>query len=383
MNQGYYVNNPVAGSKHGPFLAMDEAALLITCLRGLPFTVPQDMNWNSLLVLAEENGVLLLLYQALIEKDIPMPDSFIAAAVVSRTFAQRMAGELEELLQQFAEQQIDVLPLKGPLLAMTIYGSEILRLCNDLDLLVCSEEYIRAKALLLSMGFVACEADDYHCRFQRGEIPVELHFSIAKPKYFPFDMDSIWRRSSLKVFRGRPVRAMSEDDLILYLCSHGLKHGFSRMIWILDVAMALQHLSLYSYEEIVQRACEQEMEPWLFVGCEVVRSMFPQLLPVAMDAVISARPAAASRAREVAARLFTQETSDVINDYRVFYLQAQPSALKRLRYRLRYLAPTTEDYRWADRHRIKREFMILVRPIRLLQKYGVSMVLRILFPPQT
>ena len=252
-------------------------------------------------------------------------------------------------------------------------------------ILICSyapADHSRAKALLLSLGFIASEADDYHCRFLRGEVPVELHFSIAKPRYFPFDLESIWIHSHLEVFRGKPVRTMSEDDQILYLCSHGLKHGFSRLIWILDVAMALKCLRQCSYEEVVQRAREQNMEPWLFIGCEVVRSMFPQLLPEAMDAVIAASPAAARRARDAATRLFAHETADVVNDYRGFYLQAQPSALKRLRYRLRYLAPTTEDYRWADRHHIKRQLMILLRPVRLLQKYGASIVWRVLFPPQ-
>ena len=360
--------------------AMDEAALLITCLRGLPFTIPQDANWPALLALSEANGVLLLLYRALLEKDFAMPAFFTKAAEDSHAFAERMAVELCELLQQFAAQHIEVLSLKGPLLASAIYGNATLRQCNDLDILVRPTEYERAKSLLLSLGFVACQADDYHCRFLRGEVPVELHFSLAKPTYFPFDIESIWSHSRLESFRGRQVRAMSEDDLILYLCAHGLKHGFSRLIWILDVAMALQHLSHCSCEDVVHRARQQDMEPWLFIGCEVVRSMFPQLLPAAMDAVMTNSPAAARQARDAAARLFAQDTADVINDYRGFYLQAQSSALKRLRYRLRYLAPTTEDYRWAERHRIKRELMVLLRPVRLLQKYGAPTVFRVLFP---
>lgn len=376
------MSNPAIDPKHGPSLAMDEAALLITCLRGLPFVIPQDMNWTALLTLAEENGVLLLLHQTLLETGIAMPAPFTTVAAECQAFAELAAADLEELLQHFSEQNIEVMSLKGPLLASAIYGSETLRLCNDLDLLVRPEEYGGARTLLLNLGFVACEADDYHCRFLRREIPVELHFAIAKPRYFPFDLDSIWNRSRPEIFHGQPVRTMSEDDLILYLCSHGLKHGFSRLIWILDVAMALQHLSQYSYEDVARRAREQDMEPWLFIGCEVVRSMFPQLLPGAMDAVISASPTAGIRAREAATRLFAQETADVINDYRGYYLQAQPSALKRLRYRLRYLAPTTEDNRWADRHHIKRQLMILLRPLRLLQKYGASIMWRVLFPPR-
>jgi hypothetical protein len=179
------------------------------------------------------------------------------------------------------------------------------------------------------------------------------------------------------------MRAMSDDDLVLYLCSHGLKHGFSRLIWILDVAMALKGLRNCSFEELMRRAQRQDLEPFLLIGCEVVRTMFPQHLPAAMDAVIASSPAAAKRAAKAAARLFAEDPKDVINDYRGLYLQAAPSALKRLRYRLRYLAPTTEDYRWVERHHINRGFTIFLRPFRLLHKYGASIVWRVLFPPTT
>jgi len=90
-----------------------------------------------------------------------------------------------------------------------------------------------------------------------------------------------------------------------------------------------------------------------------------------MDAVIASSPAArkASGQRHSEAFLLkTQKTS--LNDYRGLYLQAAPSALKRLRYRLRYLAPTTEDYRWVERHHINRGLTIFLRPFRLLHKYG-------------
>lgn len=377
------MSNPTSAPLPSIAPRIGEAALLITCLRGLPFVIPDDMNWPVLLALAEENGVLLLVYQALLQSGVELPDFFTAVVIECKALAEKFAAELEELLQHFAERSIEVLPLKGPVLASAFYGGADLRMCNDLDLLVLPSEYNRAKVVLLNLGFTAGKADEYHCRFFRGEIPVELHHGIAKNKFFLLDMDSIWSRSQPESFRGQPMRAMSEDDLILYLCSHGLKHGFTRLVWILDIALGLNGLRRCSYMDVALRARQQDMEPWLLIGCEVVRAMFPQLLPDAMDAVIASTwPSGAGRARRAANKLFDRDMKDVVNDYRGFYLQAQPSALKRLRYRLRYLEPTNEDYRWAERHRIQPKFMIVLRPVRLLQKYGASMVWRILFPPQ-
>lgn len=368
---------------HSTSQPADEAALLITCLRGLPFDVPHDTDWRELLCLAEENGVLLLLHQELLGKGVEMPAGFTAGAQERRNHSEKVAAELERHLQQFAEHGIEVIPLKGPVLASALYGDAALRSCNDLDLLVRPDEYDRARTLLLDCGLIARDADDYHCRYLGGVVPVELHFSIAKPMYFPFNLEGIWSRSRTGYFRGQPIRTMSDEDLILYLCSHGLKHGFSRLVWILDVAMALRGLRDCSYEELTRTARKQDQEPWLLIGCEVIRTMFPQHLPPAMAAVIAASPAAAKRARNAAARLFAEDPKDVVNDYRGLYLQASPNLFKRLRYRLRYLAPTTEDCKWAESHSINRRFMIVLRPVRLLQKYGASIVWRVLFPPKT
>ena len=209
---------------------------------------------------------------------------------------------------------------------------------------------------------------------------MELHFELASPRFFPFDIDGIWSRSRGSDFRGKPARAMSKGDLVLYLCAHGLKHGFSRLIWILDLSRALQGWKPREYQELMKQAHRQGLCPWLLIGCEVVRAMFPQQLPAALDAVIAASPAALERARRTAERLFSVDQQVVVNDYRGFYLQAEPNPLKRWRYRLRYLSPTYTDSLWARRHRIDPRLMVILRPFRLLDKYGLSRVLLILFP---
>jgi Uncharacterised nucleotidyltransferase len=370
--------------QHSESQPADEAALLITCLRGLPFIVPQDTDWQALLDLANDNGVLLLVHRSLIETGVDLPDFFKASVRNCREIAERFAAELEGLLQQFAEHRIDVLPLKGPALASALYGDATLRSCNDLDLLVRRADYERAETLLFDRGFSARPAGDHDRRFLRDGLPVELHSELGSPRDFRFDLDDIWNRSHLDEFRGKPVHVMSDDDLVLYLCSHGLTHGFSRLIWILDVAQALGRLPDCNYKVLMQRARQQGLEPCLLMGCEVVRTMFPQKLPATMDAAIATSPEAAARARLAASRLFVEDMDVVGNDYRGFYyLQAEPNAIKRLRYRLRHLEPTTEDYKWAERHRINRRCMVVLRPLRLLQKYGVARLWRILFPPIT
>jgi hypothetical protein len=374
------MNSETVNQSQGLFECHLEAALLIWCLRGLPPDIPCDTDWQALLGIAAENGVLALAHQSLLEMRAEMPEFFTDAARESRRRANLLATELEALLHQFAERGIDVLPLKGPALSQALYGDAALRLCKDLDLLVRSNDYLRAEALLIDLGFAAGAMNDSERRFYRNGILVELHFDITSPRIFQFDLEGIWSRSRRGNFRGKPMRVMSDHDLILFLCSHGLSHGFSRLVWILDVARALDSLPPGGYRQLMRDARSYGLEPWLLIGCEVVRAMFPQQLPEAMDAVMGESPEEARRARRAAARLFAEGLGGVTNTYARSYLESGDSAIKRWRYRLSYFAPTAEDYRWAERHRINRRLMPMFRPLRLLQKYGPARAWRIIFP---
>lgn len=362
---------------------IDVAALLIMSLRGLPFTVPPDTDWQTFLELATAHGVLLLVHQSLLEKKVEIPGFFTDAVRACGDTSEKFAAELEKLLKQFAERDIDVLPLKGPVLAETLYGDVTMRSSDDLDLLVRREDFQRAEMLLSDLGFVArSSADDYHRKFLREGLMVELHFGVASPRSFPFDSDGVWHRTRFGRFRDQPICVMSDDDLVLFVCLHGLKHGFSRLIWILDIARALRVMRNSAPEELVQMARQRGLEQALLIGCEIVRETLPQQLPQAMEAVIAKSPERAERARRVVARLFA-EPAGTTNDPEIWslYLQTEWNTRLKWRRRLSFLAPTVEDYAWARRHRIYRGLAPVLRPFRLLHKYGLVRAWRILFPP--
>jgi hypothetical protein len=357
-----------------------EAALLILCLRGVPLDIPAGIDWQALQALAEQNGVLLPVYSRLMDLGANVPESLQQAVLAARASAEAMAAELERLLRAFQQRGIEVLPLKGPALALALYGDAAMRPANDLDLLVRSGHFPRAEALLLDLGFAGLgAAGDHDRRFLRGKLLVELHFALASPRFFPFEINGIWSRSSLTNFRGLPVRAMSPNDLVFYLCAHGLKHGFSRLIWILDLAHALRGWASGDYRALVNQAQSQGLLAWLLIGCEVVRIVLPEQMPEGVDAAVAESPAALRRARRAALMLFPKEPDAEGVDYRALYLQAEASPVRRWRYRLQFLAPTRTDEIWAQRHRIHPRLMFLLRPIRLMGKHGLARVWRMLF----
>ncbi|HTD56590.1 MAG TPA: nucleotidyltransferase family protein, partial [Silvibacterium sp.] len=103
-----------------------EATFLITCLRGLSPPVSEDIHWQALERMARENGVLPLLWHSLQRAGVEMAEAFVAAALESRKAAERLASELDRLLPLFGERGIEVLPLKGPAIALELYGDAAL-----------------------------------------------------------------------------------------------------------------------------------------------------------------------------------------------------------------------------------------------------------------
>jgi len=366
-----------------PGRIIDEAALLLTCLRGLPYRVPLDTDWQALLGLAVAHGVLLIVHNSFLQNGIETPGFFAATVGGHRSRAEKYAEELAGLLRRFAERNIDVLPLKGPALAEVLYGDAALRSCDDLDLLVRHEDFSKAEKLLFDAGFSARpEPDDYHRKFVRDEVMVELHFRIASPRSFPFDLAGAWSRARRRKFRYAPMLAFSDEDLVLFLCLHGLKHGFSRLIWIMDVARAVAKLPRGGFEALERNARRQNLEQPLLIACETAREALPELLPSEIEALVAGSPQAAAKARDALERLFAERAGSN-NDPEIwgFYLQNETGARQRWRRRLTFLIPTIEDYSWAERHRIHRSIAPMLRPFRLLRKYGPLRVWRILFPP--
>jgi putative nucleotidyltransferase-like protein len=360
-----------------------EAELLILCLRGFPFSVPVSIDWLALLRLAEKHSVLPLTSEALIANGAEIPAFFQRAVEESRATTTLLAVELEHLLAKFAQHKIEVIPLKGPLLAEALYGDITMRPSADLDLLVRADEFSRAELLLMDDGWVArSAADDYHRGFLRNDMLVELHFGVASPPSFPFDLRGAWDRSSAGTFRAQPIRVMSESDRALHLCLHGLKHGFGKLLWVADLNRALTLAATPDPRELVNRAREHSLEQVLHISCAMVLEVFPQQLPAALIAVLAESTEAAASARANLRRLLVGSATDTNSpELWSFSLQVQAYPLQRWARRWKALAPTGRDDRWAEDHHVPRKLMPLLRPFRLLAKYGPRRVWLAMFPP--
>ena len=135
---------PISGRRalRGEDPLTGEADCLLATIRHTNAATSPSLDWNALLELAESHGLFMLFCR---DFQGELPPDFISRQRTQWTTSALMAAELGRLLQEFSLRGIEVLPLKGPLLASLLYGSPSLRICDDLDLLVQGEDLPRGE----------------------------------------------------------------------------------------------------------------------------------------------------------------------------------------------------------------------------------------------
>jgi hypothetical protein len=356
-----------------------ESEFLLATLRGQGAPAPPSINWQVLLDLAESHGVLPLFCRDFSEG---LPETFVDGLRTQWGRSAFLATELEGLLKQFWLHDIEVLPLKGPVMAETLYGRMGLRPCDDLDLLVQPQDLARAQTLLTDLGFNPFqEMDDYHQPFGRGDTFVELHSAVAAPIGPAMDLEAAWRRALVLQFRGQRTRFFAKPDLLIYLTIHGIKHEFARLIWVLDAVHALADLDDGDLAQALHMARTLGMEGALLTTCELARLGFNLTLPAPAAAAIARKPVIATRARAMWESILAgPAVPHTSHQGAGVFVQLEPDPRNRLARRLRFFFPTAQDHLWAENHNIDPRWMLFLRPFRLLSKHGPAAVWRALFP---
>ena len=147
---------------------------------------------------------------------------------------------MEQICKLFNENQIDSIVLKGPVLAIDLYGDLSLRTSADLDILIPITELDKVDQLLIEMGY---EKEDYidtilndwtwrHHHFtyfhsQKG-VKCEIHWRLHPGPGKEPSFNELWSRKRISSLTSYPIYYLGREDLFLFLVAHGARHGWSR-----------------------------------------------------------------------------------------------------------------------------------------------------------
>jgi Uncharacterised nucleotidyltransferase len=151
-----------------------------------------------------------------------------------------------EAIAVLESEGIDVLLIKGPVIAAWLYPAEVRRY-NDGDLLVAPSSWDRAVALLEQMGFVDYLRPLGHPRmesqagtgFRRGLESIDLHSTLAGLGAPAQDVwDALWPRARTLAVSGRSVHVPDRPAVLMHIALHAAHHVEGRPLEDLERAIA-------------------------------------------------------------------------------------------------------------------------------------------------
>ena len=277
------------------------------------------MAWDALADAADYHGLAPILYRTVNSACPELVPENVAGRLRNcyRDSAKRnliLTARLLALLDAFEAAGIAVVPLKGPVLAESLYSDPVLRPFSDLDLLVRRQDVPAAVRLLTGEGY-SLGAHlarlplptllSLHCEllFRQEYMPqVDLQWETALPDYpFRFDVEILWRSLTRTSIAGREVLSLSPESQFLFLCVHGTKHMWSRLQWLGDVARLT--CAQPDWVRIFDLATEAGCVRPLLLGLLLAHEVLAAPVPEAILERARAAPAVQSAARQVIVRL--------------------------------------------------------------------------------
>jgi len=282
------------------------------------------LDWSEVLRLAEHHGVLPLVARNLIEHARGLP------AEVERTLRSAYEAnlrrslwftvELARIMQHFGRRQLRAVPYKGAVLAQSLYRNLGLRSFSDLDFLISSTDFGRAKQALAEIGYrpaadltPAVERLWLRTGYERafdsaaGKNLVEVQWALL-PYFYGVDLgvEDLMARAGRTVVGGCEVPCLAPEDLLLVLCLHAAKHLWMRLIWLSDIAETLRSHSQaqpIDYSLAFAQARALGIVRILGVSFWLVKNVLRVQLPRAAEEMITADPRVPAFGAEFAARL--------------------------------------------------------------------------------
>jgi hypothetical protein len=182
--------------------------------------------------------------------------------------------ELTRVLEALERVKVQVLVLKGAVLAHTVYPDPALRLMCDLDLLVRQADLDRLGQVLKGLGYVhhpepPQPLNPFNTEFT-GETTfrylengystaVDVHWNLFANDLFQrtvaLDADSLWARAVPVQLGSVTALALSPEDTLAHTCLHISLHGFAHPRGYVDIMqlVATEEIDWHLFSKRVRR----------------------------------------------------------------------------------------------------------------------------------
>jgi hypothetical protein len=345
-------------------------------------------DWDLLLELAEEHGVLGLLSKRLAPTQRKSVPSAAREKLQTRMRSQQMfvlglTADLFQILEEFDRMAIEGILVKGPIVSLLAYGDPATRNYADLDLLVRHRQILAATQCMQRLGY---EADVPENAIEAGKIPgeyvfkrdgrpqlIELHTEPTF-RYYPRPMriEEMYSRRRMVKLDGRDIPALSIEDELLLNCIHGGKHFWERLMWTADIALIVARNRELSWDRVFKAAEEVGAERMLCVGLLLAKQLLGANLPAEIQDHVSRDPEVQPLCAQIIGWLpMAGLAPPSLRERALFRMRMAGGGVAGAAYLSRLsLAPTEEDWVEGEEHKRSWVWDAVRRPFRLFRKYG-------------
>lgn len=212
----------------------------------------EDIDWESFIQLAVHHRLYPVLYLNIVK----VKPNWLPQRTLERlSFYYKkntlkmlqLSGEMEKISIILMENDIRSIFLKGPLLAVDLYGDISMRTCGDLDILVSISDLEKVNGVLKDIGYIKDEyiqtlLNDWKWRHHHFTYyhpskgtKVEIHWRLNPAPSKEPTFTELWNRKRKSSFTNSPIFFMGKEDLFFFLVTHGARHGWSRLRWLMDI----------------------------------------------------------------------------------------------------------------------------------------------------
>lgn len=238
-----------------------EDSFLLRCVRAGLGGEPVEhgevarVDWETICDIAEQHQVQPLVYKAVKEGGCEnrLPADVRNAFLLEYHRTGMRNGFIEQrigdILHEALRKGIQVMLLKGVVLAYSTYARPEHRGLGDVDLLIREDDFRGFREILGNFGYRTSlpELGDRdlpryaHCvrqiRFQSRTVPpVEVHFRLLNMGV-PSRREPAWDDAEPFEFAGGTVSRPSPERFLLHLCLHAQQHAFALLRLFVDIAV--------------------------------------------------------------------------------------------------------------------------------------------------
>ena len=195
------------------------------------------------------------------------------------------------------------LVVKGPAVARALYPSPWLRAFGDVDIIVHQRDWQAVEELVVRMGFAPDRdarvpmpplsgADVLYERTYRhpSRLALDVHYDdILNCGLATRDVDGFWQRARSIDIEGLPVRTLAPADQLIHLCAHAHYHGYTRLIWLSDLAFLVRdHADELDWAQVIRTVRGEEARVPVYYTLRLLDAMLGVTVPA--EVLAQARP---------------------------------------------------------------------------------------------